>query len=187
MLFTLTFEGRVKSQYESFLAKSIHSWDQFMEMFLAKNHNYDELQNEINSLQKEKEESIEQLFDMMTKIWFIFHLDNTPLKEEMLETYEYILSQSPDEDEKDMADDDASDEVNKEVPTNKPPVRHANQCHLDDVYVDTINPSTYMSCTAEKIHKEPQPKEDLHLHINGHFSIIRRRFIISLISSKYYH
>jgi len=45
-------------------SKSSHSWNQFMEIFLAEhqNNDRDELWNELISLWKEKEESIEQLF-----------------------------------------------------------------------------------------------------------------------------
>jgi len=66
-LFTLTFEGRIKSWYEALPAKSIHSWRQFMEMFLAEHQQYDpdELWNEPTSLRKDKNESMEQLFDKM--------------------------------------------------------------------------------------------------------------------------
>ena len=40
-LFTLTFEGRIKSWYKAIPAKSIHNWKQFMETFLIPHHDYD--------------------------------------------------------------------------------------------------------------------------------------------------
>lgn len=59
-LFTLTFKGRIRSWYEALLAKSIHIWEEFMEMFLVAHHkyNYNELHNKFESIRKGKDESM---------------------------------------------------------------------------------------------------------------------------------
>ena len=60
-LFTLTFEGRIIGSCKAFPTKSIHNWDQFMDMLLAKHQDYDyeELWNELTSVQKEEDEFLE--------------------------------------------------------------------------------------------------------------------------------
>ena len=51
-LFSLTFTGQIRKWFNSFTIGSIHSWVQFMEIFIIvhQNYNYDQLYDEIESL-----------------------------------------------------------------------------------------------------------------------------------------
>lgn len=88
-LFTLTFEGRIKSWYEALPTKYIHSCREFMEMFLEENWQYDPdaLWDELNSLWKYINDSMEQLFYRMVRILYRFCLADIPSKEEIMEAF----------------------------------------------------------------------------------------------------
>jgi len=50
---------------------------------------------------------VEQLFKIMSRILFRFQNDNIPSSGEILEVYDYVLSQSIDEVEQNLSVDDA--------------------------------------------------------------------------------
>lgn len=81
-----------------------------------------------------------------------------------MESYEYIIYQSPHVDEQGISVGDAFVGIHAEFSPNIYPIQHADWCPHGDISIDTTNPSTYMSCTAEERHKASQPKEDSHLH-----------------------
>ena len=78
-LFTLTFIGWIKKWFKAFITTSIHSWVHFLELFISahKNHDYDQLCDEIESLQRDEDESIS---DFNSRIIQSYHNDDHPLK-----------------------------------------------------------------------------------------------------------
>jgi hypothetical protein len=91
ILFTLTFQGRVKYWFESFPANSIHSLFEFVIEFLSdfNNYDYDELSEELSWLRKENDESFNDF-----AIRFIHVCTRFRLKEMSLinEWFQYLVS-----------------------------------------------------------------------------------------------
>lgn len=75
-----------------------------------------------------------------------------------MEAYEYILSQSPHEDEHDISVDDAHDEVHVDVSSNISPVQNADWFSPSDVSIDPITPSTSMLYNKNEEHKATKPE-----------------------------
>jgi hypothetical protein len=95
-LFTLTFQGRIKSWFEALPAKSIHTWKQFMELFLIahQNYNYNELCLEVKNLRRHEGESFDELFSRFMLIFFRFCEDDQFSGEDALDWFLYLNSLS---------------------------------------------------------------------------------------------
>jgi hypothetical protein len=63
-LFTLTLQWRIKCCFEKLLAKSIHTWRQFMELFYSvhEDYNYNDLRLEVKNLHRHEGEVVDELF-----------------------------------------------------------------------------------------------------------------------------
>ena len=93
-LFVHTFKGQIRKWFEMLPTKSIHSWDHVMEMFLFahQSYNYDELCNEIESLWKERNESLDDFHSRLLQIYYIFHDEHRPSKKYFHVLFTYLLS-----------------------------------------------------------------------------------------------
>ena len=58
--------------------ESIHSWEQLMEVFAfsLQNYNYDKLCDEIKSIWREKDESIDDFNSRILEVYYRFHDDD---------------------------------------------------------------------------------------------------------------
>ena len=63
-LFTATFKGQIRKWFDAFATGSIDSWKQFMRFFVFthQNYDYDQLCEEIESIQREEDESIADFY-----------------------------------------------------------------------------------------------------------------------------
>jgi len=95
-LFTLTFQGRIKGWFEMFLAKSIHTWKQFIHLFIVahRDYNYSKLCLEMESLPRYEGEPFEELFFIFMLIFHKFYEDDQIPGEDALEWFIYLLSLS---------------------------------------------------------------------------------------------
>ena len=85
-LLALTFRGKIQSWFEALLTKSIHTWEQFMDIFLIshQNYNYDELCSEQENFHKQQGETLEQLFSMYMLIFYRLCMDDLPSKRDLI-------------------------------------------------------------------------------------------------------
>jgi len=82
-----------------------------------------------------------------------------PSKDEILEAYEYILYQTPDEEEQKLSADDTHEGVHAEFSPDISPVQHVDWFPPNNVSIDTTNPSTFVSYNVDNKHKIPQPEQ----------------------------
>ena len=88
-----------------------------------------------------------------------------------MEAYEYIICQSPNEDEHEISLDDAHDGLHEDVSPSISPIQNGDRRSLDDVSSDPITPSTSMLHNTNEEHKAPQLEGDL-IYINLDYMII---------------
>jgi hypothetical protein len=76
-LFTLTFQGRIKGWFKMLLAKSIHTWKQFIHLFIVVHwdYNYAKLCLEMESLPRYEGEPFEEFFFIFMLICHRFYED----------------------------------------------------------------------------------------------------------------
>ena len=74
-MFTAAFEGRIRIWFEFLLAKSIHSFKQFTQLFLSahENYSYIKLGVELENIRRYKDESLDDLFSIFMLICCRFH------------------------------------------------------------------------------------------------------------------
>jgi hypothetical protein len=79
-LFILTFEGRIKTWLRKLSEKSIHSWKQFMEVFIVAHEYcvYDELFNELKEICGLENESENDFFQRVMQIYYSFPKNDKP-------------------------------------------------------------------------------------------------------------
>lgn len=80
MIFTLTFKARIKEWLNVLPIESIQSWEQFMELFVFahQSYNYEKLCDEIESLWREKDESIVDFNSRIPHVHYRPHDDDQP-------------------------------------------------------------------------------------------------------------
>jgi len=73
-LFTLTLEGWIKAWYRTLPTKSIHSWRQFMEVFIIAHENYDyeQLCTEVEGICRNINESMYDFLQRVMQIYYRF-------------------------------------------------------------------------------------------------------------------
>jgi hypothetical protein len=91
-LFIVTLRGRIQSWFEMFPAKSIHTWKQFMELFLNthEDYNYKELWLEVENIRRHEGELVDDLFSRFMLICFRFHEKDQPSGEDALDWFLYL-------------------------------------------------------------------------------------------------
>lgn len=77
-LFALTFTSRNREWFKTFATGSIHPWVHFMKLFISAHQNYecDQLCDEIESLQRDEDKSIDDFDSKILKIYYKFHDDD---------------------------------------------------------------------------------------------------------------
>jgi hypothetical protein len=120
-LFTLTLQGRIKRWFEMFPTKSIHMWEQFMELFLSarEDYNYNVVCLELENLCKFEGDPTHEFFSRFMLTFFKFCEDDQPSGEEALYWFLYInsLSNKHDQQNNDGLENDLSHDmhVNKDI------------------------------------------------------------------------
>ena len=96
MIFTVTFKSRIQGWFEMLPAKSIHSWNHFMELFIDahEDYNYQELRYEIRNLRKQKGESTSTFFSRFMSMHFRFHEKDQLSTEEITDLFLFLDSHS---------------------------------------------------------------------------------------------
>ena len=81
-VFTINFEGHMKKWFDAFTTGSIHSWEQFMQLFVCVHHNYnyDQSCEEIESIQREEDDSVVDIELRLIQHSYRFHDDDRPLE-----------------------------------------------------------------------------------------------------------
>jgi hypothetical protein len=93
-LFIPTFEGIIIAWFRTLLAKSIHSWKQFMEMFIVAHENYvyDELVDEVVEIRRLRNEYENDFFRRVMHIYCRFPKSDEPLGQEIFDWFSYLIS-----------------------------------------------------------------------------------------------
>jgi hypothetical protein len=86
-------KDRIQKWYKALPAKSIHSWNHFMEVFLLahQNYNYEELCLEIENISMHADESLDEFYARFMSLCFRFHLEDLPSTKDLIECFTSLV------------------------------------------------------------------------------------------------
>ena len=96
-IFTLTFTAEARNWCRTLPVASIHSWDQFVTIFISKfdGYDYEHVCDEIECLQRFENDSVRDFNIRFHLNCLKFKVQDKPTEEESLDWFEYLCSLPP--------------------------------------------------------------------------------------------